>query len=51
MYVGYALFVQYVFMFQWPRLPELWFSVRDYRSLEYPSLYELVCDHAKLYDA
>ena len=32
--MGYTLFVQYVFMFQWPKLPELWFSVRGYKSLE-----------------
>ena len=28
------VFVQYIFMFQWPKLPELVFSVADYSVLK-----------------
>ena len=29
-----CFFVQYIFMFQWPKLPELVFSVADYNVLK-----------------
>ena len=41
MYIVFA--VQYVFMFQWPKLPEMWFSMRDYKALE-----EMLCYQPKV---
>lgn len=38
-----VLAVQYVFMFQWPKLPELLFSMRDYKALE-----EMLCNQPKV---
>ena len=35
--------MQYVFMFQWPKLPEVWFSMRDYKAIE-----NLLCNQPKV---
>ena len=41
-HIHITLYVQYVFMFQWPKLPEIGFSLVDYRALKDCQTYGMI---------